>query len=176
MRGNVENFKGKRNGFENNPGNINKSGANRKTWRTINKELADKGIEKVDKQTYYETVSRLMNMEQREMMEMVADPQTPQWLRWLCGDLSTKKIRAKIMSEYRDWMFGKAEQKQVTVAIGADIPLSQINQEEAKALLKSFGLDPDKLVEDIPYEEVEGTKQKIEAPKKKSKRKTKPKK
>ena len=99
------------NGFQKNPQNINKSGANRKSWSSINKELEKKSIKKVDRNTYYETVSRLMNMQQEEMMDLVQDKNSPQWLRWLIGDLSDKKIRAKIMSEYRDWMFGKAKQE-----------------------------------------------------------------
>jgi len=153
--------------------NANKKGRPRKTWKTINAELAAKGIEQVDRNTYYETVSRLMNMQQREMMELVAEPDTPQWLRWLCGDLSTKKIRAKIMSEYRDWMFGKAEQKTVTVAIGADIPLSEMNQEDTASLLRSFGVDPEKLIEDVDYVDVSDQKELPSPDKSKSKAKQK---
>ena len=98
-------------GFDGNPQNINRTGANRKSWSSINKKLKEQGVESVSRDTYYETVSRIMNLNQDEMRDMVGDNNTPQWLRWLIGDLSDKKIRAKIMSEYRDWMFGKAAQK-----------------------------------------------------------------
>lgn len=96
-------------GFDKNPQNINRSGANRKTWTKINKDLASKGVERVSKDVYYEFIGRFMNMTVEEVDKLEHD--SPQWIQWLIKDLRDSKVRSKIMSEYRDWMFGKAEIK-----------------------------------------------------------------
>ncbi len=106
-------FGGKRNtnGFDKNKHNINRNGSNRKVWASINKRLEESGVEPVKKETYYDTVSRIMNMTEAELSDLESDTTVPQWLRWLINDLTNQKIRSKIMSEYRDWMFGRASQR-----------------------------------------------------------------
>ena len=107
----TDNFKGNRNGFENNPQNINKSGANRKTWSAINAGLKKKGLPPVTKETFYELVSRLMNATDEDLNNIQANPEMPRWVKNLIVDLNDPKQRVKMMGEYRDWMYGKAAQK-----------------------------------------------------------------
>ena len=94
--------------------NINRSGANRKTWSKINKDLEALGLEPVKKETYMELIGRLMNADDEVLDELALNPKTPRWVKNTIVDLNESKSRDKIMSEYRDWMFGKATQKVVT--------------------------------------------------------------
>ena len=98
-------------GFDKNPQNINKKGRPRKTWTTFNDKCKKKGLGKINRETYFETIENLMKLNEEELLSELADKENPQWIRWLIQDLGNKQIRAKIMTDYRDWMFGKADQK-----------------------------------------------------------------
>lgn len=98
-------------GFGAHPENINRTGLNRKSFKTFNMKCKEKGIEPLTRNDYYKAVTFLMNLTEEEISAEYKDSKNPQWLRWLINSLRDIKTRDKIMSEYRDWCFGKAEQK-----------------------------------------------------------------
>lgn len=102
------------NGFDKNPQNINRSGANRKTWSSINKELEAKGIKPVTKATYQESVTRIINMTEIEIAEMEADENTPLWMKLLLRRIQSNGGE-KIMAEQLDRIYGKAIQTNVNI-------------------------------------------------------------
>ncbi len=70
-----ENFKDKINtaGFDKNPENINKTGANRKSIASANLELEAKGYKAASKQDILDCYMRLINIDLPELTAMVAD-------------------------------------------------------------------------------------------------------
>lgn len=110
MKGRKEIYKDAK-GFDKNPQNINRTGLNRKSFTAFNLKCKAEGIEEVTKNAYFSSVGNLMNLMEDEMKAIIVDKSEPQWLRWLIADLGNKAIRAKIMSDYRDWLFGKADSK-----------------------------------------------------------------
>jgi hypothetical protein len=125
MKGDKEIYKiGK--GFDVNPQNINRTGANRKSFTSFNLKCKENGIEEVTRNAYYSTVSNLMNLTELELTEISNDKNEVQWIRWLIIDLQNKEIRAKIMTDYRDWMFGKAQQSIDHTSDGKQINITPI--------------------------------------------------
>ncbi|GEM_PF-1275405 len=106
-------------GFDKHPENINRTGQNRKSFSSFNLRCKERGIEQVTKKVFFETISYLMNLTNEEMKDTLIDKDNPQWLRWLIQDLGDKTLRSKIMADYRDWTFGKAEQKS-EIALGGE--------------------------------------------------------
>jgi hypothetical protein len=98
-------------GFNVHPENINRKGTPRKSFSSFNLKCKNEGIEKVDRTTFFETISYLLNLTFDELDKIRQDSTQPQWLKWLIQDLGNKNLRAKLMTDYRDWLFGKAEQK-----------------------------------------------------------------
>ena len=99
-----------RGGFKKGDPNINRTGANRKSFSTFRKKCIEQGLKPVGKQEYYDVVALMMNMTEADMKALARDEEQPMILRWLVGDLSTGKARIKVMQDLRDWMFGKAQQ------------------------------------------------------------------
>ena len=98
-------------GFDKNPQNINKTGANRKSFTTFNIKCKEKNIEPLTKKDYYKAITYLMNLTEEEITEEFNDKNNPQWMRWLISSMRDIKTRDKVMSDYRDWCFGKAKQE-----------------------------------------------------------------
>lgn len=98
------------NGFQHNPQNINKSGANRKSFASINLQLKEKGIEPLSKTQLVEAYGLIFNSTEEELKVISTDKNTPYAMRLIILELNDKKARAKAMADYRDYMFGKAQQ------------------------------------------------------------------
>ena len=125
MKGDKEIYK-KAKGFDKNPQNINRTGANRKSFSSFNLKCKENGIEEVTRNSYYSTVSNLMNLTELELNEISNDKEEIQWIRWLIEDLKNNDIRAKIMTDYRDWLFGKAQQSIDHTSDGKQINITPI--------------------------------------------------
>jgi len=99
-------------GFDGNPDNINKSGANRKSFSAINETLKARGVEPLKKTQFVEAYTLIFNSTEEELKELAEDKEVPMVLRLIIMELSNKKTRAKALADYRDYMFGKALQQQ----------------------------------------------------------------
>ena len=63
------------------------------------------------KSEYYEMVGLLLSMNEEDIKEFAQDKERPYWIRLIILDLNNKNLRSRIMSDYRDWLYGKADQK-----------------------------------------------------------------
>lgn len=103
----------------------NPKGRPRKTWKSFNSSMKEKGLEPLDRASYFDALQLIMSMTQEELTEISKDTEQPMFLRWLIADFSNKKIRARMMQDYRDWMFGRASQSvTVDVSDGSEPPKS----------------------------------------------------
>ena len=105
---NPENLIGK--GFDKNPQNINRSGANRKSFATVNRELKKKGIKPVSKKELIDAYSYIFNATEEELKEISIDKTVPYAFRLIIGELNNTKTRSKALADLREFVFGKATQ------------------------------------------------------------------
>ena len=56
-------------------------------------------------------VGLLLAMEETDLKEFAGDKSRPYWIRLIIIDMNSKTTRQKMMSDYRDWLFGKAQQQ-----------------------------------------------------------------
>jgi hypothetical protein len=125
MKGDKEVYK-KAKGFDKNPQNINRTGANRKTYAYHINQIKSKGYAAPTKNEYMQMVGLLLVMNEEDLKNFAADKENPYWIRLLIIDLNNKNIRSKLMSDYRDWLFGKALQtteNQSEITNKVNIPL-----------------------------------------------------
>jgi hypothetical protein len=88
----------------------NPNGRPRKTYSVHIAEIKKMGYEAPTKTEYFDLVSLLLAMTEDDLKEFAEDQERPYWIRVLITDLNNKKTRSKLMTDYRDWLFGKAKQ------------------------------------------------------------------
>lgn len=104
-------------GFGKNPQNINRSGANRKSFATINEVLKKKGIQPLTKNELIESYTLIFNATEEELKRIASDKKTPFALRLIIIELNDKTTRSKAISDLRNYMFGQPVQEiKATVA------------------------------------------------------------
>jgi len=69
------------NGFDKNPQNINRTGANRKSIASVNLDLEANGYKAASKQDIVDCYLRLINIDLKELGVMVADNDQPAMVR-----------------------------------------------------------------------------------------------
>lgn len=108
----MDKFKGKRNtnGFDKNPQNINKSGANRKSFGKFNQFCKELGIPKISETEYLDTISYIFNLPEKEIKELASDKEMPIILRLMIAELTDENTRGKTIQDFRDRLFGKNTQ------------------------------------------------------------------
>ena len=111
--GDISNFGKKINtgGFAQNPENINRRGANRKSFATVNNLLKSKGIQPLTKEQLIEFYTLIFNATEDELKRLTADKKIPYMLRLVIGELNNKTTRSKALTDLREYMFGKAAQE-----------------------------------------------------------------
>jgi hypothetical protein len=102
------------NGFDKNPQNINRTGLNKKLYSHCIDELKKKGYKPPTKTEYFEMIGMIIAMSEEDLKDFTQKKDNPFWLRLIINDLNNKNTRQKMMSDYRDWLYGKAEQKVVS--------------------------------------------------------------
>lgn len=98
-------------GFAANPQNINRTGANRKSFSKINEALKKKGIKPVSKTELVEFYALVFNATEDELKRIRGDQKTPYMLRLIIDELGNKKTQSKAISDFREFIFGKAAQE-----------------------------------------------------------------
>ena len=112
------------NGFKQNPQNINRSGANRKSFSTINKSLKEQGIKELSKKELLESYSLIFNATEQELIKISTDASVPYALTVIIEQLTNKKTRDKALMDYRDYVFGRAKESVDLTTKGESIKLS----------------------------------------------------
>jgi hypothetical protein len=69
------------NGFQKNPQNINRTGANRKSIASVNVDLESNGYKAASKQDILDCYLRLINIDLKELGTMVKDDEQPAMIR-----------------------------------------------------------------------------------------------
>jgi len=87
----------------------NPNGRPRKSFSTINAELAKKGIEPLSKTDLIEAYGNIFQMQEEELTKMAKDKNIPYVFRLIILELNSSKTRSKALADYRDYMFGKAK-------------------------------------------------------------------
>lgn len=101
------------NGFDKNPENINRNGRPRQSFSTINKALKEMGVEPITKKQLVKTYQLIFNATEGELQELVNDPETPFAFKLIVKELSDTNTRSKALTDLRNYLFGKAPEKQV---------------------------------------------------------------
>ena len=97
-----------KNGFEKRP---HEAGAKKKLYSEHISDIKKKGYSAPTKAEYFDMVGLLLSMEEEDLKEFAGDKNRPYWIRLIVIDLNSKATRQKMMADYRDWLFGRAEQK-----------------------------------------------------------------
>ena len=88
---------------------INRKGAPKKNYKDHIGELRKKGYKAPTRTEYFDMVGLLLAMEEDDLKEFAKDKTRPYWIRLIIIDLNSKSTRQKMMSDYRDWLFGSSQ-------------------------------------------------------------------
>ena len=111
---NIENLTPFKKGQSGNP-----NGRPKKLYSDHIADLKAKGYQAPTKSEYFEMVGLLLSMQEDDLKDFAQDKQRPYWVRLIVIDMNSKATRQKMMSDYRDWLFGRAQQ-QVDHTSGGD--------------------------------------------------------
>jgi len=111
----------------------NLKGRPRKSFATINAELKAKGIKQLSKTDLLDAYSLIFNSTEDDLKEIAKDSNTPYAMKIIILELNDKKTRAKAMQDYRDYSFGRAQEKMDLTTQG----------KEFKVINLGVGLPPD---------------------------------
>ena len=99
----------------------NPNGRPRKSFASVNAELKTKGIEELKKAQLIEAYSLIFNSTEDDLKLIAKDKNTPYALKIIILELNDRRARARAMQDYRDYMFGKAQDKVDLTTNGKDI-------------------------------------------------------
>lgn len=88
----------------------NPYGRPKKNYTHVVEELKRKGYKPPTRGEFYDIVGLIMTMTEADLKEFAKDKEKPYWIRLLIQDLNKSKTRERIMSDYRDWVFGRAKE------------------------------------------------------------------
>src|SRR5690606_4880983 len=91
---------------------INRKGQPKKKYSEHISDIKKKGYEAPTRTEYFDMMGLLLSMDEEDLKDFAKDKDKPYWIRLIVIDLNSKNTRQRMMSDYRDWLFGKAEQRQ----------------------------------------------------------------
>ena len=86
------------------------AGRKKKTYTEHIADIKKKGYVAPTKSEYFGMVGLLLSMDEEDLKDFAKDKTRPYWIRLIIIDLNSKQTRQRMMSDYRDWLFGKATQ------------------------------------------------------------------
>ncbi len=96
------------NGFDKRPGD---AGRKKKKYSEHISDIKKKGYEAPTRAEYFDMMGLLLAMDEEDLKDFAKDKSKPYWVRLIVIDLNSKATRQRMMSDYRDWLFGKAENR-----------------------------------------------------------------
>ena len=88
----------------------NPAGRPKKRYAEHISDLRKKGYEPPCREEYFEMIGMLMAMDEDDLKVFALDRTKPYWIRIIITDMNSISTRQKMMSDYRDWIFGRAQQ------------------------------------------------------------------
>lgn len=89
----------------------NPNGRPKKTYTQHIADIKAKGYAMPTTEEYKDMMLMLLSMTEEDLKQFATEKERPYWVRLIIIDLNNKQSRQKLMSDHRDWLFGKAEQK-----------------------------------------------------------------
>ena len=120
MARNVLNGNKDGNGFDKNPQNINRTGANRKSIASVNLELEENGYKAASKQDILDCYLRLINIDLKELGTMVKDDEQPAMIR-IVGKAILSGKGFDVIEKVLDRGIGKPDNKTDITTNGNEI-------------------------------------------------------
>ena len=108
-------------GFDKNPQNINRTGANRKSMASVNLDLEANGYKAANKQDIIDCYLRLINVDLKELGKMVAEDTQPAMVR-IVGKAILSGKGFDVIEKLLDRGIGKADSK-LTLDVKVEQPL-----------------------------------------------------
>lgn len=108
------------NGFQKNPQNINRSGANRKLVSSVIKELQEKGVEPATAPEIKDSYLRFLNLSEKELTEIAQDKEQPMLNRIVANSIIGNK-GFEVIQQLLDRAIGKANQSIDHTSLGEQI-------------------------------------------------------
>lgn len=108
-------------GFDKNPQNINRTGANRKSIASVNLDLEANGYKAANKQDIIDCYLRLINVDLKELGKMVAEDTQPAMVR-IVGKAILSGKGFDVIEKLLDRGIGKADSK-LTLDVKVEQPL-----------------------------------------------------
>ena len=105
---------------------LNPNGRPRKLYSDHIKDMKDKGYSPPTRTEYFDMVGLLLAMTEEDLKAFAQDKDRPYWIRLIIIDMNSKNTRQKMMSDYRDWLFGRASQTMDVTSKGDKINVSVI--------------------------------------------------
>lgn len=102
----IRNNKAYKPGQSGNPG-----GRPKRRYKEHLEELSAKGYVPPLREEYHKMIGMILAMTESDLVEFAKDKEKPYWIRLIIADLNDKKVRQKLMADYRDWLYGKAKQE-----------------------------------------------------------------
>jgi hypothetical protein len=99
----------------------NLKGAPPKSYAQITTQLKKLGYVIPSRNDLWEMFGLLTVMTEAHLKEFVSNVDNPHWIRSLIIDMNDKKVRQKLMSDYRDWLHGKAKQEMDVTSKGEQL-------------------------------------------------------
>lgn len=93
---------------------INRSGANRKTFASFNKKCKANGLTGLTQKQYIETLSYLYELTEIEVKQLADDKDQPLALRLLIAELTDPQSRGKTLQDLRNYLFSQGVEKTET--------------------------------------------------------------
>lgn len=124
-------------GFVQNPENINRKGRPKRLFTQHTEDLKALGYEVPSKNEYYDLIGLLLVMTEDDLNEFESDKDRPLWIRYTITDFKDDKKRQSLMSDLRDWLFGKAGQSHEiieTKPLAENNTFSDLNLEQLEAI------------------------------------------
>jgi cellulose biosynthesis protein BcsQ len=112
-----------KNGFDKRPQD---AGAKKKLYSEHINDIKNKGYLAPTRQEYFDMVGLLLSMEEQDLAQFSNDKSRPYWIRLIVIDLNNRQTRQKLMSDYRDWLFGKPQQQIDHTTNGKEINITPI--------------------------------------------------
>jgi hypothetical protein len=88
----------------------NPNGRPKKLYKEHIADVKKQGYEAPNKSEYFEMIGLLLAMSEDDLKDFAQDRERPYWIRLIIIDLNSKQTRQRMMSDYRDWLFGSAKQ------------------------------------------------------------------